>query len=501
VIGRLRSFYARISTIFLLLVLALGGGIVVIAFNAAGSLFGDVEQLLNRDYARSIARELAPAVSEGFDDKRVMAAIHSMMILNPRVEIYILDAAGKILGYFLNPHETVYRRTVDLRPVLAFIESGGMRLSEGEDPRSATRSKRFSAAPLDMGGEKGFVYIILGGAQYDSSLRMIRSSYYLRAGVVAFSLAMAVTLVVGLTLFFLLTRRLRSLGDAVRGFEQGDLGRRVDARGADELGALGRAFNEMAGTIAADVEKLRQAERMRTELIGNISHDLRSPLASVQGYLETVLLKDGELAPDERRRFLEISLRNTESLRRLVEELFDLVKLETRQVQPRRESFSLAELVQDVVLKLAPLTEKAGLAVAIDAEDDVPHVHGDIGMIERVLTNLIENAVRSTPPGGSLTIGLRREQEAVSVSVADTGSGIDPEDLPRIFERFYRADPSRDRSTGGAGLGLAIARQIVELHGSALEVESRPGEGARFRFRLPVTDSSSARDTSVTSPQ
>lgn len=498
-IGRLRSFYARISTIFLLLVLALGGGIVVIAFNAAGRLFGDVEQLLNRDYARSIARQLAPAVSEGFDEKKVMDSIQSMMILNPRVEIYILDADGKILGYFLNPHETVYLTHVELRPVLAFIESGGMRLAEGQDPRSRTRSKRFSAAPLAMGSERGFVYIILGGAQYDSSLRMIRSSYYVRAGVVAFILAVVSTLLVGLALFFLLTRRLTSLGEAVRGFERGDLGLRADARGADELGALGRAFNDMAGTIAADVEKLRLAERMRSELIGNISHDLRSPLASIQGYLETALLKDAELDPRERRRFLEISLRSAESLRRLVEELFDLVRLETRQVQVRRESFSIAELAQDVVLKLAPAAEKAGVHVWVQPARGAPPVVGDIGLIERALTNLIENAVRFTPRAGTVRVDLREEGRSVVVSVADTGRGIDPEDLPRIFERFYRADPSRDRSTQGAGLGLAIARQIVELHGSTLEVASRPSEGAVFSFRLAVTDSSSFRDTSVTS--
>ena len=485
--GLPRTFYARISTIFLLLVLALGGGIVVIAFNAAGNLLGDVEQLLNRDYAHSIASEIAPAVSEGFDRGRVMTAIHSLMILNPRVEIYILDEAGRILGYFLNPNETVYRYAVDLRPVRAFIDSRGMQLGPGDDPRSASRSKRFSAAPLDMGGKRGYVYIILGGAQYDSSLRMLRSSYYLRAGFVAFFLAVASTLLVGMVLFFLLTRRLRLLGEAVRGFEQGDMGRRVDARGGDELGALGRAFNDMAATISADVDKLRLSERMRAELIGNISHDLRTPLASVQGCLETVLMKDAQIGPEEKRRLLEISLRNTASLHRLVEELFDLVKMETRQVQPKRESFSVAELSQDVVLKLAQQAEKAGLSISVAAEGEVPPVSGDIGMIERVLTNLIENAFRSTPPGGSVKVGLHREKESVRVSVRDTGAGIDPEDLPLIFERFYRADKSRDRSTGGAGLGLAIARQIVEMHGSTLEVESSPGEGALFHFNLPMT--------------
>jgi signal transduction histidine kinase len=342
---------------------------------------------------------------------------------------------------------------------------------------------------------------------------MIRSSYYVRAGVVSFALAVLSTLVLGLAAFFLLTRRLRSLAEAVRGFERGELARRADGRRQDELGSLARAFNDMAATIAADVEKLRLAERMRSELIGNVSHDLRSPLASLQGYLETALLKDAELDPRERRRYLEVSLRSAESLRRLVEELFDLVKLETRQVQPRLESFSVAELAQDVVLKLSPLAEKAGVSISVQQQEETPPVDGDIAMIERVLTNLVENAVRFTPAGGSVRVGLSagpgssagpgpspRGRE-VGVSVADTGRGIDPEDLPRIFERFYRADASRDRATEGAGLGLTIARQIVEMHGGTLEVHSRPGQGAVFSFRLRVTDSSPIRDTSVTSPR
>ena len=518
-----RTFYARISTIFLLLVLALGVGIAAIAFRAAGNLFGDVEQLLNRNYAKSIAEEIAPAVAQGFDSNKVAIVIRSLMILNPQVEIYILDETGKILGYYLNPNEAVYRAAVNLEPIRTFIESGGMRLGTNDDPRSPTRSKRFSAALLDMGGVPGYVYIILGGAQYDSSLRMIRNSYYLRAGIISFLLAVTCTLLLGLLLFFFLTRRLRVLREAVRAFERGDLGRRVDARGSDELGALGKAFNDMAGTIAADVEKLRLSERMRGELIGNISHDLRSPLASVQGCLETVLMKEGELAPEEKRKLLEIGLRNTESLHRLVEELFDLVKLETRQVQPQKESFSIAELAQDVVLKLAAQAEKAGVSMTVEAGGGVPPVSGDIGMIERVLTNLIENALRFTPQGGRVEVALGRgapstvqqgapstaqqggpstaptENEVVQVSVRDTGTGIDPEDLPHIFERFYRADKSRDRSTGGAGLGLAIARQIVEMHAGRLEVESAPGRGTRFHFNLPVTHSSPFRDTFVTS--
>ncbi|HVO37553.1 MAG TPA: HAMP domain-containing sensor histidine kinase [Spirochaetia bacterium] len=480
----LRSFYARISTIFLILIVVLGAGWVAIAFSSARQLFSAVEQVLNREYARSIAAEIQPMVAGGFDAGRVRGAIHYMMVLNPMVEIYLLDDAGKILAYFTGPSDTVVRGSVDLAPVKRFIDSGGEQLILGEDPRGADRAKPFSAAPLSMGDAKGYVYIILGGERYDATLRMIRQSYILRAGVVALLLALLSTLVVGLSLFFLLTRPLRALGDAVRAFERGDRGRRVALRGRDEIAALGRSFNDMAATIEADMEKLTGAERMRKELVANVSHDLRSPLASIQGYLETILLKDGQLTPEERRRFLEISLKNTASLQRLVEELFELVKLDTRQVQVKRERFQIAELAQDAVLKLKPGADAAGVSLTVEGPRNLPLVSGDIGMVERVLTNLIENALRYTPSGGSIQVALSPRDDAVEVSVVDTGSGIGPEDLRHIFDRFYRVDRSRDRSSGGAGLGLAIAREIVELHGSSLSVVSKVNGGTRFRFSL-----------------
>ena len=480
----LRSFYARISTIFLILIVVLGAGWVAIAFSSARQLFSAVEQVLNREYARSIAAEIQPMVAGGFDAGRVRGAIHYMMVLNPMVEIYLLDDAGKILAYFTGPSDTVVRGSVDLAPVKRFIDSGGEQLILGEDPRGADRAKPFSAAPLSMGDAKGYVYIILGGERYDATLRMIRQSYILRAGVVALLLALLSTLVVGLSLFFLLTRPLRALGDAVRAFERGDRGRRVALRGRDEIAALGRSFNDMAATIEADMEKLTGAERMRKELVANVSHDLRSPLASIQGYLETILLKDGQLTPEERRRFLEISLKNTASLQRLVEELFELVKLDTRQVQVKRERFQIAELAQDAVLKLKPGADAAGVSLTVEGPRNLPLVSGDIGMVERVLTNLIANALRYTPSGGSIQVALSPRDDAVEVSVVDTGSGIGPEDLRHIFDRFYRVDRSRDRSSGGAGLGLAIAREIVELHGSSLSVVSKVNGGTRFRFSL-----------------
>ena len=165
-------------------------------------------------------------------------------------------------------------------------------------------------------------------------------------------------------------------------------------------------------------------------------------------------------------------------------ELFDLVMLDTRQVRPRREALQLAELTQDVVLKLRPGADSSGVLLRTQVSGEIPLVSADTAMIERVLTNLIENALRFTPPGGQVSVSLAAEGAAVRVSVADNGAGIAPADLPHVFDRFYSADRSRARSDGGTGLGLAIARQIVELHGGALEVESSVGAGTRFCFEL-----------------
>ncbi len=472
--GLFRTFYARLSAIFLALVLALAAGILALAFRLAGHLFDEVDQLLNRDYAGSIAAELEPLVAGGLASSRVREAIHYMMVLNPRVEIYLLDSEGAVLDWFAPPAAGSPRGRVDLEPVRRFLANGRPVL--GEDPRS-DRRKPFSAAALQLGARTGYVYVILGGERYDRFLGSSRDSYYLRAGLATFVLAIAATLLAGFALFFLVTRRLSALTHAVKSFQRGELGRRLPARGGDELGELGRSFNEMAAAIQSSLAE-------RRDMVANISHDLRSPLASIRGNLETLLLKEGELPPGQRRAFLEAALRNVDGFHRLVEELFELARLESVQTRPHPEPFHPAELVQDVVLKLRPRAESAGVKLAAELPAELPPARGELRLIERLLTNLIENAVRFTPAGGTVTVSLGAEEGGTRVSVSDTGSGIAPEDLPHIFERFYRADRSRDRSTGGAGLGLAIARQIAELHGSRLEVESSPGRGSRFHFLL-----------------
>ena len=479
------SFYSKLSLIFLLLILMLGAGSLVIAFNAADHLFDEVEQTLNREYASSMAVELQPMVKEGINEEQIKETINYMMVLNPMVEIYLLDRNGEVLAYFTGPGDKVIRHKVDLKPVKEFIMSGGKLAINGDDPRTENEKKPFSAAPMRIGNQQGYIYIILRGQSYDKSHQMIRSSYYLKTGLITFILAFLATLIAGLSLFSLLTRRLRILGSAVKAYEPEKENKPVQIGGCDELSLLAETFNDMAISINRGINELHNAEQQRSDLIANISHDLRSPLTSIRGHLETILLKEETLTKEVKREYLEISLKNVSSFQNLVEELFELARLEGKVIQPASESFQIAELSQDVLLKLKPLAEKKQINLSMIPPEILPSVTGDIAMIERVLTNILENALAHTQTDGSVLLSLNCDSESVHISISDTGVGISPEDIPHIFERFYRVDKSRDRRTPGTGLGLAIAKEIVLLHKGQIEVFSTEGSGTLFRITLP----------------
>jgi signal transduction histidine kinase len=288
----------------------------------------------------------------------------------------------------------------------------------------------------------------------------------------------------GLILFFWVTSRLRTMTAAVRQFSQGDMDARVRVESRHEIAQLGTAFNQMADTITENVRRLKANDDLRRELVANVSHDLRSPLASIQGYLETILMKEDSLSAEQRKTYLETVLGNVQMLSRLVTELFELSKLDARQMQPESEPFSIAELAQDTALKFTPQAEEDAIQLTVDVPRDLPLVFGDIGMIDRAMSNLIENALRYTQPNGNVTISLSPQSVGIAVSVSDTGEGIPAADLPYIFDRFYRVEKSRNKAEGGTGLGLAIAKRIIELHNSTISVESVIRRGTTFSFNL-----------------
>jgi signal transduction histidine kinase len=473
------------SSLYLLI---LGGILFLITLDSCIGFMKEAEQKLRMPLGQNIAKDFAPYLQNGIDHLAIEQTIHGMMVVNPNIEIYLLDETGNILAFFAEAAKAVPQRLINIEPIEKFLKNEEKRSFKGDDPRHPGRQKIFSAASVNIGkNRKGYVYVILGGEKYDSALAAVMNSHIGRSAVLVLLMAILATAIAGLVFFFYLTRRFRRITKSLHKFERGDLNERIPVESQDEIGYLARAFNRMAETLMKNIEDMKNKERLRRDLIANISHDLRSPLTSLQGYLETILIKEKSLPEEERRRLMETIFKNATQLNKLVSQLFELSKLDAKEIRPKPEPFSLPELVQDALLKFKHRAEQQRISFKTAIPATVPLVYGDIGMIERAISNLIDNALSYTAPDGDIKISLTPHHEKIVVSVSDTGSGIPSEDIPFVFDRFYRVDKSRTRvSNSGAGLGLAITKKIIEAHDSLITVNSILNQGTTFEFELPL---------------
>jgi len=480
----------KLSTVLLVLFLVVGG-IFAVAMVLTTRLYN---QEINQRFNRSLAAHLASdktLIREGeIDEEAVAEVFHMLMVVNPNIEIYLLDREGAILTYSAPPGK-VLRESVDLDPLKRFLGGDENYPIRGDDPRDPGREKVFSVAELPgPGGTDGYLYVILAGEGYESVAALLRGSYILRLSLIVVGGGMLFALLAGVLFFHQLTRRLRLLAAGMERFRlSGFSGDSLSpgegsSAGSDEIDRLGRVYALMAERIREQIEELKQVDVARRELVSNVSHDLRTPLASLRGYLETLAMKEDALSAPERRDYLSTALQNAGELEKRVDNLLELSRLDSPDLKIKAEDFPVDELVEALVQKFRLTAEKSGAGIKALGPDRLPFVHADIELITRVLENLIENALRCSSAGDEVTVSLETRDDGVEVRVTDTGPGIRPEDLPLIFEPHFKAE-GEGRAAGKAGLGLAISRKIVDLHGSVIHVESEPGKGASFFFTLP----------------
>lgn len=485
------TLYRKLAFILFCLLLVVGLASLLLLSYSSELYQQEVAQKLNRDLARQLVDSKPLLTDRQVNEQALQELFHWLMVINPTIEIYLLDSQGKILAYSA-PEGRVKRNSLSLAPIKDFI-AGSIELPLlGEDPRSLDKEKAFSAAAIRADGMlQGYLYVILGSEAYENVAQRISESFVLRAGAWILLGSLLAAMLFGLGGFALITRRLRLLSRMVQtvSSEQGVAGEvRYPVTGAseDEIDLLGRRFNLMADRIEQQVESLRRNDAQRREMIANISHDLRTPLTSLHGYIETLLLKDADLDEAQRHHYLAIANAQSTQLIRLVSELFELAKLDSCETLMNVEAFSLAELVQDVVNKFRLKANERGVGLEVDCAPSLPFAYGDIGLIQRVLDNLIENALRHTGKDGQVRVSLVSDQRQISVEITDNGCGIPSSELPHIFERFYRLDKSRETGARHAGLGLAIAKRILDLHNGIIWARSQADRGTTFGFRMAV---------------
>jgi len=485
----MNTLFTKLSIALLVIVGGMGTAFFFIDRVNTRTYYDELSQHLNAPIAMYVTdqRQLITNGEADLESLRDLAG-HAMVI-NPTAEIYLLDTSGNILGHNL-PAEAVLSSHIDLAPVVTLIDGAARFPLYGDDPRNSATQKVFSAWPVTSeAGTEGYLYVVLGGQKYEELANNISESYTAKSSLTAIAIIALFTAVVGLLIFGLLTQRLKKLNTQMqrvtdsRFAEAPEL---TDTGGGDEIDELSDAFIDMSAQIRKQITQLKENDHLRRELVSNISHDLRTPLTAMQGYIETLIIKGDSMSPEDRDHYLQIAQKHTVRLGTLIGDLFELSKLDAASVTPSVESFSLPELIQDIAQEFQIESDRKNIALHVEVDEAMHDTMGDIGLIQRVLENLVRNAIQFTPEGGEVTISIAERSNSFAIAVSDSGPGIAEEDVPRIFDRFYRARDGEEARSDSSGLGLAIVKRILDLHNSSILVVSKRNAGTRFEFELPI---------------
>jgi len=483
------SLYTKLVLVLFFLFIVIGSVFLAVAFYTAPMYQQEVSQQLNRDLAMYIVREHVLIEDGEVRHDNLEALFHKAMIINPSLELYLLDEQGDVMAHSM-PSDKIKNNHVSLDPINKFLSGTTEGLIMGDDPSNLSQHKGFTVAPIDFDGSRqGYIYAILGSEKIDHVTELLQHSLIMKWSASAILASLAFAFIAALVLFYFLMRKLHVLNRSMQKFKDDDFKNSIaiihkNESSGDEIDNMALTFQDMTQHIHNQMNRLQETDSLRRELVANVSHDLRTPLASLSGYIETLLLKSETLSEEEKQTYLKIAFENSKRLSTLVEELFELAKLDANEIQPQNESFSLAELTYDVSHKFFLRASEQQINLDVKVDETIPYVNADVAMIERVLDNLIDNSFKHTPEGGCIRLHITSIKQSVQVAVSDTGYGIDKDELPHIFKRFYK----KTDGPVGLGIGLAIASRIVELHGGSLSVESVLHQGTTFQFSLPVTN-------------
>lgn len=450
------------------------------------------EQKLHLELAAHLAHD-NPLLQDGVYDKKALENLfHSLMILGPSFEFYFLDPAGNIITYSADPSK-IKRQSVELSPLVNLIANPGAVPVFGDDPRNLNKQKIFSAAPIYRGENlQGYLYVIIGGEIYDSIFDQVKNDVNLQQYSALLIGSLLLLLLILLAVFRYFTSPIKKLANEMKAikaakFDQSKVTLSQWQQGKNnEVHMLGTTFREMVTQINMQLAQLTENDRIRRELLTHLSHDLRTPLATMQGYIETMVIKGDQLSSQEQTEYLATAQRNSMQLKRLIDQIFELAHLEDGQVTVNLETFSIGELLHDIMAKFALKAKSKNIHLSLQPQQCRFIVYSDIAKLERIITNLLENAIRHTNEDGEVAIIVSQLTDKVKVAVTDNGSGISKEDIAYIFDARYRASNAIEDSTPHSGLGLAISQKLSRILNSELLVDSKLGLGSNFSLSLQL---------------
>ena len=425
---------------------------------------------------------------DAFSDKLAAYTIYS-----PSTGMYLLDPKGRVLASSGERHIFWSNWRVDLGPVRASLARDASMPIHGADPDHEAKQCLVAARPIVRDGrELGWLYVVPRAADIGTQTPELLKSYAIQTAVKVALLTLAIGVALTVAMIALLTRPLTALtrvAERVRsgGFSASLCETEFPFRDRnDEVGRLSRTFRETLERLKLEMDRVTQTDAHRREMVANVSHDLRTPLTALIGQLETIRMKADGLDPESRDRFVDAAIHNAHHLRRLTDALNELAKLDNPELKIEREPIALGELADDLAQRYGIRAEEAGVSLRVTYPDQLPLAQVDAGLIERAIGNLLDNAIRVTPQGGTIELRVVRDADGVRVEVADTGPGVATDDQSKVFQRFYQGSKHREQR-GTSGLGLAIVKRVAELHGGRVGLDSAPARGATFWMLLPTS--------------
>ena len=499
IFSSLRARIVALVIVFCVLVSAIFVGVLNYAYMG---YYDELRQRQGSEFARNVA-EMYPQFGEfdKLDRADIESMFEKMLLLDPRSAIYLLDSDGRIRAGYTKERSIGSRANVALEPVERLLKAPVGQTVFGDDPEFSARQSLFAAAPLlaasgASANQKpvGYIYVLMRPPDADVKRGLIASYANRSAFAVALGGALAGALLV-FAVLSLITRPLKRLTDAADAVsaQEADGGLNLsvlphddDELRTDEIGRVSRAFRAMVMRLREQAQQVKRVDANRREWVANVSHDLRTPLTSLIGHLETIQMRGERMSVDDRTRFLDVAMRNAQHLDRLSSSLFDLARLESDDLPLDKSPAHLGEFLDDFVARFAAVAETRDIALTVEYPPGLPLASIDAALVERALANLMDNALRYTPSGGAITLRAASRDNGVAITVADSGTGIDATVLAHVFERFFQG--SRHREGGGhAGLGLAVVERVAQLHGGRANAANRQSGGAVFELWFPLS--------------
>ncbi len=477
--------FSRILFLVFSLITVLSVAFMCIAYLAIIHFYQASTQLLNKDVAAHIARFTSPFEQDSLNRQKADSVFYQAMVISPTVEVYFLDTTGKVI-YFHGTPDEIHQNTVSLERIHEYLKSAGQSYIKGPDPRDPSNPKIFSASPVEgRSGRLGYIYVILGSTEFRHVSNML---YKFHAGgllVMAFLLILLTTILLTVWYVNRLQRNYNKLTGILGKMEGGDLSVRFPDNENDDLIPVTKAFNQMAGQLQDNMEKLKKAELERKDFTTNISHDLRTPLAIARGYAETLLMNtetDG-IPPAKKQEYSRLIVSNILTVEHMVQQLLDLSKMEAAGLALEKQPFVFSEIVQEFIQSVSLIAAQKNIALTISNGENAAWISADIHMMERVVQNLLTNAIKFTPENGRIHVDLITEPRVLVFRITNSGEAMSPSLIIWLNNNKTESFVNRPYLHG---LGLVIVKATLQLHHFPLEAAYISGTGNRISFRMPV---------------